>query len=83
MTTNLLIGLAVTAVPAFVIGYLILNKKPPIFRMYIAMVLVGLGYLVATGAIEDIGSTFGRSAPVATSEPAPVPAASETPKPAQ
>ncbi len=55
MSSNLIIGLLASFIPLFAVGYLMLNKKPPIFRMFVAMLLVGLGYLTATGAIEDIG----------------------------
>ncbi len=76
--TDLVMGLLVTAVPAFAVGYLMLNKQPPIFRMFIVLVLVGLGYLTATGAIEDIGAKVqGKAAPTpvaAPAEPAPAPA---------
>jgi hypothetical protein len=79
--TDLIMGLLVTAVPAFAVGYLMLNKQPPIFRMFLVMVLVGLGYLTATGAIEDIGAKVqGKAAPtpVAAPQPAPVPATEPT-----
>ena len=77
--TDLIMGLLVTAIPAFAVGYLMLNKQPPIFRMFIVMVLVGLGYLTATGAIEDIGAKVqGRAAPTPVAAPVPAPAA-ETP----
>lgn len=78
MTENLIIGLLVTAIPGFVLGYLMLSKQPAIFRMFIAMVLVGLGYLTATGAMEDIGSrvTGKRNDIVVPVEAAP---ATETP----
>ena len=55
MSSDLIVGLLAAFVPLFAVGYLMLNKKPPIFRMFVAMLLVGIGYLTATGAIEDIG----------------------------
>lgn len=80
MMTDLMMGLLVTAVPALAVGYLMLNKQPPIFRMFIVMVLVGLGYLTATGAIEDIGAKVqGKAAPTPVAAPQPAPAA-EAPK---
>jgi hypothetical protein len=80
MMTDLVMGLLVTAVPAFAVGYLMLNKQPPIFRMFIVLVLVGLGYLTATGAIEDIGAKVqGNSAPTPVAAPQPAPA-TEAPK---
>lgn len=79
MNPDLLIGLAATAVPAYVVGYLMLNKNMPVFRMYLAMIAIGLGYLYFTGGLEDIGATFGRhmkeSPAAAVSAPAAKPAA--------
>ena len=80
MMTDLVVGLLATAVPALAVGYLMLNKQPPIFRMFIVMVLVGLGYLTATGAIEDIGAKVqGKAAPTPVAAPAtsPEPAKAE------
>ncbi len=45
MTMDLLIGLLVAVVPLFVVGYLMLKDKKPIFRMYLAMLAIALGYL--------------------------------------
>lgn len=79
MMTDLMVGLLVTAVPALAVGYLMLNKQPPIFRMFIVMVLVGLGYLTATGAIEDIGAKVqGHAAPTPVAAPEAAPAATPT-----
>lgn len=86
MNTDLLIGLAATAVPAYVVGYLMLNKYMPVFRMYLAMIAIGLGYLYFTGGLEDIGATFGRHMKETPTVVAPAPAtkpaapAAETPK---
>ena len=84
---NLIIGLLATFVPLFVAGYLMLNRQPPIFRMFVAMLVIGVGYLWATGAVEDIGAKFtGRpnlaNAPEENAV-APVPAAEKAvaPKP--
>lgn len=83
MNPDLLIGLAVTAVPAYVIGYLMLNKNMPVFRMYLAMIAIGLGYLYFTGGLEDIGATFGRHAKESPAAAVSVPAAKPaTPAPA-
>jgi hypothetical protein len=83
MNMELILGLLVTAVPAIAIGYFMLSKQPGIFRMFVAMVLIGLGYLTATGAINEIGTkvlsgTYGapthvpEASPVTTA-PAPAP----------
>lgn len=78
MNMELIVGLLVTAVPLIAIGYFMLAKQPGIFRMFVAMVLIGLGYLTATGALTDIGSQImGNAAttPVeAPAAPAPAPA---------
>lgn len=50
-----LVGLVASAVLFFALGYLLLKGKPAIRRMYFVMILIGLGYLAATGAMEDIG----------------------------
>ena len=81
MSENLLVGLLATLVPLFVAGYLMLQKQAAIFRMFVAMLLVGVGYLTATGAIEDIGArvTGKANANVEGVEPVAAPA-SEVPK---
>ena len=74
MNKDLIVGLIVMFVPLFVAGYLMLRKQPGIFRMFMAMLLVGLGYLSMTGAVNDIGSqVLGKKDQVMA--PAPVPAA--------
>ena len=81
MSSNLIVGLLATFIPLFAVGYLMLNKKPPIFRMFVAMLLVGLGYLTATGAIDDIGTRLVGGSPADVQAPV-VPAAKEAAKPA-
>ena len=83
MNSDLIIGLLVTAVPLLGIGYFMLAKQPGIFRMFVAMVLIGLGYLTATGAITDIGSQItGGTATTPTEAVAPAPPATPAPAPA-
>jgi hypothetical protein len=95
MSDTLVIGLLGTFVPLFTVGYLMLNKQAGVFRMFVAMLLVGLGYLTATGAMEDIGARIlGKSngvavpaaatapAPAADKAAAPAPAAEKAPAPA-
>lgn len=79
---NLMIGLLVTAIPGLVLGYLMLRKQAPIFRMYLAMLLVGLGYLTATGAMEDIGARVTGQPNVVPVVDAPAPAAASPDTPA-
>lgn len=51
-----LLGTAVIGLPAYVIAWLFLRKQPrAIFLFALALLLVGLGYLIATGATADIG----------------------------
>ena len=57
MNKDLIVGLITTFVPLFAGGYLMLRKQESIFRFFIAMLLIGMGYLTATGAINDIGRT--------------------------
>lgn len=93
MNQELLVGILALGVPLFAVGYLMLRRSRGVLRMYIAMLLIGLGYLTATGALTDIGRTLmgaegeviPASAPAATPPPAapPTPAAApETPAPA-
>lgn len=83
MNEALLVGVLALGVPLFGIGYFLLRGNRGIFGMFAAMLLIGLGYLTATGALTDIGHKIlgaeGQLMPV--SAPAPVPAA-ETPAPA-
>ncbi len=80
MNLDLIVGLLVTAVPLLAIGYFMLAKQPGIFRMFVAMILIGLGYLTATGAISDIGSKVTGNHVAAV--PADTPAAPAAPAPA-
>ncbi|MFN0220067.1 MAG: hypothetical protein ACKVP4_14790 [Hyphomicrobium sp.] len=55
MSEDLLVGLAATAIPLLVLGFLFLRRNAAVFRFFVALLLVGLGYLTATGALVDIG----------------------------
>ncbi|MEQ1653229.1 MAG: hypothetical protein ABL897_12130 [Hyphomicrobium sp.] len=89
MNQELIVGLVALGIPLFAVGYLMLRKNAGIFRMYLAMLLIGLGYLTATGSMNDIGRQVmgidGMPAPVAVpaaDAPAPAaPAAPATPAP--
>lgn len=86
MNLDLIVGLLVMAVPLIGVGYLMLSKQPGIFRMFVAMVVVGLAYLTATGAASDIGSQVmsrvsGAPAQLTPTE-APAPAVPASPAPA-
>ncbi len=91
MNQELIVGLIALGVPFFAVGYLMLRKNPGIFRMFLAMMLIGLGYLTATGAMNDIGrKVLGMNdnlqdgpVPAATpATPAPATPTPETPAPA-
>lgn len=86
MNEELLVGLLALGAPLFAVGYLMLRRNRGVFRMYVAMLLIGLGYLTATGALTDIGRTLmgaeGEVMPVEAPVPAPAepaPAAQPTP----
>jgi hypothetical protein len=65
------VGILLLTLPALIVGYALLRRTLPVFYFLAALVLVGTGYLVVTGAATDIGratlATFG-------SGKAPVPA---------
>lgn len=86
MNNELLVGLATLAIPLFAVGYLMLHRKAAIFRMYSAMLVLGLGYLALTGALSDIGRDMLGTLGVKTTAPAetaptepPAAPATETP----
>jgi len=82
------IGLLVTAVPALLIGGILLGRYRAVLWFYIAALVVGLGYLTTTGAIDDIGKqamTYiptSAAAPEAAPEAAPAAAPEAEPAPA-
>ena len=75
----MIVGLVVTFVPLFATGYLMLRKQASIFRFFLAMLLVGLGYLTATGAINDIGAQVLLHKPVMLKDPATIPVTTPAP----
>ncbi|MBK9079022.1 MAG: hypothetical protein IPL91_07740 [Hyphomicrobium sp.] len=90
MNQDMIVGLLALGVPLFAVGYLMLRQNVGVFRMFVAMLLIGLGYLTATGAISDIGRKLMGSdavvvpveAPAANTAPAADAPAAETPAPA-
>ncbi len=84
MNEELIVGLLALAVPLFGIGYLMLSKQAGIFRMYIAMLLIGFGYLAMTGALGDIGrKVLGRGEIAVPAAPVVKPAAAPAVAPAK
>lgn len=84
MNENTIIGFLVAFVPLFAVGYLMLNKNRGVFRMFVAMLIIGLGYLGFTGALDDIGlRVTGGSGVLSLDAPAPAGEAPAAPAPAQ
>lgn len=56
ITTNALLGTSLAVIAGVVIARLLFwQRQRPVFWFVCALVLVGAGYLLATGAAEDIG----------------------------
>lgn len=55
MTTACLIGALVIGIPLLVLAWVFLHRQRPVFYFAVALILVGLGYQLTTGASEDIG----------------------------
>lgn len=50
-----LAGVVILGIPLIVLAWVALRRQPrPVVRFAVALVLVGLGYLMATGATDDI-----------------------------
>lgn len=86
--TDTHLGLIVTAVPALIIGLVLLGRYKPVLWMYIGAMAIGLGYLTVQGAIQDIGRetrtylpSEKAAEPVAAPEPAPAVAPEPEPTP--
>jgi hypothetical protein len=70
----IVIGALIVGVPALIVAWLALfNRARPVFWFAVALILVGLGYLGATGALVDISNAVVASdAPPLVTEPSPV-----------
>lgn len=82
--TDTHLGLIVTAVPALIIGLILLSRYKPVLWMYIGAVAIGLGYLTVQGTVEDIGRETRAYLPAEkAAEPlvAPAPAPAVAPEP--
>lgn len=66
--TELYVGIAALMLPPILIGALLLRRNRPVFVLLLALVGVGTGYLVTTGAAQDIGRSL-----MGTVQPAAVP----------
>jgi hypothetical protein len=87
MSEELIVGLLTLAIPLLGAGYLMLHRNAGIFRMFVALLVIGLGYLGFTGSLADIGRTvLGKAGMETMSSPEPAestpPAAEPPPAPA-
>jgi hypothetical protein len=74
--TPTIAGVLALALPLLLLGLLFLRRNGLVFLFYVALSAVGIGYLVMTGAIDDIGTQVLDLIGQATTEKAaePVPA---------
>ena len=81
--TPTIAGILALALPLFLLGLLFLRRNGWIFSFFAALCAVGIGYLVTTGAVDDIGTEVldqvGQLAGGKAAEPAPVAPAPATP----
>ena len=57
--TPSIIGALIAGIPAIIVAYLALwRNTAPVFWFALALIVVGLGYLAATGATADIALFF-------------------------
>jgi hypothetical protein len=81
--TPTIAGLLALGIPLALIGLFVLRGNRAVSLFYLALCAVGLGYLVATGAIDDIGTKVLDMIGQATQEKDPGPAPAAMPAPAQ
>jgi len=80
MNEYTLVGFGASAILLIALGFLLLRRQHAVRRMYMVMVLIGLGYLTATGAMDDVGrSILGASDLVTPAAETPAPAADPAP----
>jgi hypothetical protein len=81
--TPTIAGIIALALPLFLLGLLFLRRHGAVFLFYIVLCAVGIGYLVTTGAIDEIGTEaldqVGRLTAEKPAEPAPAAPAPATP----
>jgi dipeptide/tripeptide permease len=67
-----LLGALIVGVPAMLVAYLALwRRQRPVFWFALALIVVGVGYLAATGATADIGNFIVNETPMPVDTPAP------------
>lgn len=54
---ELLAGIVALVIPVIVVGFIVLGRTRPVFLGYLAAMAVGIGYLITTGAVSDIGQS--------------------------
>jgi outer membrane biosynthesis protein TonB len=74
------IGILAMGVPALLVGGILLGRYRPVFWMFFAALVVGIGYLTTTGTVDDVGKEV--IGYIGTPPPAVVPAAAPEPAPA-
>jgi hypothetical protein len=81
--TPTIAGILALALPLFLLGLLFLRRNGAVFLFYIVLCAVGIGYLVTTGAINEIGTQvldqIGRLSAEKSAEPVPAAPAPATP----
>ena len=55
MSTELA-GMLTLGIPPMIVGYFLLRRNRTLQWFFLALLLVGLGYLGATGAVADVGA---------------------------
>ena len=68
------VGILVLTLPILLVGYLLLRRMLPVYGFLVALVLVGTGYLVVTGAATEVGRATLATVGSGGKAPAPKPA---------
>jgi hypothetical protein len=74
-----ILGFVALAVPAVLIGGIVLGRSKPILWMYLVAIAVGLGYLYTTGTVDDVGK---KAIEYVGTPPTPAPTPAAAPEPA-
>lgn len=81
--TPTIAGVLTLALPLLLLGILFLRRNGVVFLFFVALSAVGIGYLVTTGAVDEIGTAaldmIGQATSEKAAEPAPAAAAPATP----
>ncbi len=74
-----ILGFIALAVPAILIGGIVLGRSKPVLWMYFVAIAVGLGYLYTTGTVDDVGK---KAVEYVGTPPTPAPTPAAAPEPA-